>query len=101
MKAVVYHAPGDIRVENVPVPTCGDDEIRVRADACAVCGTDLKTYLHGNPRIKPPKVMGHEFTGLVETIGPRVGGFSIGDRVEYTQSLAKTIVRESERQPVS
>ena len=52
MKAVVYYAPGDIRVEQVEVPVCGDGEIRVKIDACAVCGTDLKAYVSGNPRIK-------------------------------------------------
>jgi len=88
MKAVVYHAPGDIRTEDVPVPPCGDDEIRVKVDACAVCGTDLKTYRHGNPRIKPPKIMGHEFTGLVETVGSRVEGFSIGERVVMATSVS-------------
>ncbi len=88
MQAVVYHGPGDIRVETVPVPTCADDEIRVKVDACAVCGTDLKAHLYGNPRIKPPKVMGHEFTGLVETAGAQVQGFAVGDRVVMATSVS-------------
>ena len=69
MKAVVYHGPGDIRVENLPAPDCGDDEALVDVDACAVCGTDLKTFHHGNPRIAPPLTMGHEFTGRVSRVG--------------------------------
>ncbi len=52
MKAIVYHGPKDIRPETIAVPGCDDDEIRVKVDACAVCGTDLKAYLRGNPRIK-------------------------------------------------
>ncbi|MHC4132124.1 MAG: alcohol dehydrogenase catalytic domain-containing protein [Planctomycetota bacterium] len=88
MKAVVYHAPGDIRVEEIAVPTCGNDELRVRIDACAVCGTDLKSYLNGNPRIKAPQVMGHEFTGLVETVGSEVRGFSVGDRIVMATSIS-------------
>ncbi len=88
MKAIVYHAPGDIRVEQVTVPQCGDDEIRVKIDACAVCGTDLKAYVSGNPRIKAPKVMGHEFAGLVDTIGKDVKGFDIGDRIVMATSVA-------------
>ena len=75
MKAVVYHAPRDIRLEEIDVPACGPGELRVKVDACAVCGTDLKTWHNGNPRITPPRVMGHEFTGLVETIGDGVAGF--------------------------
>jgi L-iditol 2-dehydrogenase len=88
MKAVVYHGPGDIRVDTVPIPSCGDDEIRAKVDACAVCGTDLKTYVHGNPRIKPPQVMGHEFTGVVETVGSKVAGFAIGERVVMATSVS-------------
>lgn len=81
MEAVLYYAPQDVRVEQISIPSCGDEEIRVKVDACAVCGSDLKAYKHGNPRIKPPLVIGHEFTGLVETIGKSVDGFSLGDRV--------------------
>ncbi len=88
MKAVVYYSPGDIRVEQVDVPECGDDEIRIKIDACAVCGTDLKSYKHGNPRIKAPLTMGHEFTGIVETLGGDVSGFEIGDRVVMATSVS-------------
>ena len=88
MKAVVYYAPKDIRVESVPVPACAEGEIRVRVDACAVCGTDLKSYLHGNPRIKPPLVMGHEFTGVVETVGREVAGFASGERIVMATSVS-------------
>lgn len=88
MKAVVYHAPGDIRFESVDVPPCGADEIRVKVEACAVCGTDLKTKLHGNPRIAPPQIMGHEFVGAVETVGARVEGFAVGERVVMATSIS-------------
>jgi L-iditol 2-dehydrogenase len=88
MKAIVYRGPGEVRLETIDVPPCGDAEIRVRVDACAVCGTDLKTFLHGNPRIKPPMVMGHEFTGVVETVGPRVAGFAPGERVVMATSVS-------------
>ena len=88
MKAVVYYAPGDIRVEQVEVPVCGAGEIRIKIDACAVCGTDLKAYVSGNPRIKAPKIMGHEFTGLVDTVGSDVNGFQIGERIVMATSVA-------------
>lgn len=88
MKAVVYYAPKDMRVEMVPIPACGADEIRVKVDACAVCGTDLKSYLVGNPRIKAPLVSGHEFTGIVETVGAQVKGFATGERVVMATSVS-------------
>jgi len=75
MKAVVYHGPEDIRVEQVPLPPCGAGELLVKVDACAVCGSDLKSFRHGNPRIKPPQAMGHEFTGLIERVGDGAGDF--------------------------
>jgi L-iditol 2-dehydrogenase len=89
MKAIVYHAPQDIRVDELPDPTCGDQELLVDVDACAVCGTDLKTFHHGNPRITPPLTMGHEFTGRVAQVGARaVGGFAAGDRVVMATSIS-------------
>jgi L-iditol 2-dehydrogenase len=90
MHAVVYYAPGDIRFEEVAKPVCGDGEIIVRVDACAVCGTDLKSKLHGNPRIKAPCVMGHEFTGIIEEVSGLDAGatFRAGDRVVMATSVS-------------
>ncbi len=89
MKAVVYYAPGDICVEELPSPTCGDGDLLVDVDACAVCGTDLKSFKQGNPRIKAPLTMGHEFTGLVRGVGARAtGGFAAGDRVVMATSIS-------------
>lgn len=89
MKAIVYHAPQDIRVDDLPDPTCGDDELLVDVDACAVCGTDLKTFNHGNPRITPPLTMGHEFTGVIAQVGTKaVGDFAVGERVVMATSIS-------------
>ena len=88
MKAIEYYAPGDIRVGPVPIPQCGAEEIRAKVDACAVCGTDLKTYLHGNPRIKAPRIMGHEFTAIVETVGEKIEDFRAGQRIVMATSVS-------------
>ena len=88
MRAVVYRGPGQVQLETVPVPSAGGDELRVRVDACAVCGTDLKSFLHGNPKIAPPRIIGHEFTGLVETVGGNVEGFAVGDRIVMATSVS-------------
>jgi L-iditol 2-dehydrogenase len=88
MNAVVYYGRGDVRFERVPVPACGDDELRVKIEACAVCGSDIKTFNNGNPRMKPPIVMGHEFSGLVETAGAAVKGFRAGDRIVMATSIS-------------
>jgi len=89
MKAVVYHAPGDIRVEDLPKPVCGEAELLVKVDACAVCGTDLKSYKIGNPRVKPPLTIGHEFTGLIEQVGTNaVDDFAADDRIVMATSIS-------------
>jgi len=88
MRAIVYRGPGDIRLDGIPVSGCRDDEIRIRVDACAVCGTDLKSRLHGNPKITPPMVIGHELTGTVDTVGAKVEGFAIGDRIAMATSIS-------------
>lgn len=88
IRAVVYRGPLDVRCEQVPLPGCGPDEIRVKVDACAVCGSDWKAYKSGNPRIKPPIVMGHEFTGLIETVGGLVSGCAVGERVVMATSIS-------------
>ncbi|MFO7906934.1 MAG: alcohol dehydrogenase catalytic domain-containing protein, partial [Pirellulaceae bacterium] len=89
MKAVVYHGPRDIRVEDVPVPFCDAGQLLVEVDACAVCGTDLKTLNNGNPRITPPMTIGHEFTGLVKEMGEGAAGdFARGDRIVMATSVS-------------
>ena len=88
MKAVVYHAPGDVRVEQVPVPDCGPGELLVRIDACAVCGSDLKSFKVGNPRIRPPLTIGHEFTGLIERVGDGAEGYAAGERIVMATTVS-------------
>jgi L-iditol 2-dehydrogenase len=70
------------------MPVAGAGELLVKVDACAVCGTDFKSMRAGNPRIKAPKVMGHEFTGLIEQAGAGAGGFAPGERVVMATSVS-------------
>jgi len=53
-----------------------------------VCGSDLKAYLVGNPRIKPPRVMGLEFTGIVDRVGDDVDGIAVGERIVMATSVS-------------
>ena len=95
IKAVVYHGPRDVRCEVLPIPDCNPGEIRVQVDACAVCGSDWKAYKSGNPRMRPPITMGHEFTGLIERIGAGVSGhFGVLRRVPLLSArLAQPLQR--------
>jgi len=86
--AVVYYAPQDVRVENVEINTqLEPGEALVRVEACAICGTDVKTYFKGNPRLKPPMVMGHEFCGIIEQVGSSETNYSVGQRVTMATTI--------------
>jgi (R,R)-butanediol dehydrogenase / meso-butanediol dehydrogenase / diacetyl reductase len=93
MIAAVYHAPGDVRVEDMPEPgePAGSDVVLEVARA-AICGTDASEFAHA-PKFFPiaaphpfsrhqgPTIMGHEFTGRVAALGPDATGLAIGERV--------------------
>lgn len=81
MLATVIHAPRDIRVEEVsdPVLSTGADAI-VRVVAACVCGSDLWPY-RGVTETEEPSRIGHEFVGVVESVGPEVRAVKPGDFV--------------------
>jgi len=88
MKAMVYYDKQDIRIEDIPIPKAGSGEILAKVQACAICGSDFKTYNSGNPRMKPPITMGHEFCGVIEAVGDGVAGFEPGDAVVMATSVS-------------
>jgi len=86
MRAAVFYGPGDIRVEDVPKPEPGPGEVVVRNLVALSCGTDLKTFLRGHPYMHPPRIMGHEFSGVVDSVGEGVDWVKPGDRVVAVNS---------------
>ena len=85
---MVFHGPGDLRREDLPVPTPAPGEIVLRIDAALTCGTDVKTLRRGHPVMIPkvPTVFGHEFAGTITAVGRGVGQFHEGDRVVAANS---------------
>ncbi|HNY66420.1 MAG TPA: zinc-dependent alcohol dehydrogenase [Deltaproteobacteria bacterium] len=82
MKAVVYHGPYDVRVDNTPMPEIMDPEDAiVRVTTTAICGSDLHLYHGSVPGMEPGLTLGHEFMGIVEEVGPEVHEIARGDRV--------------------
>ncbi len=81
MKAAVYYGIEDVRVEEQPIPDIGDEDILLKVNACAICGTDIKVFMHGYKHFEPPQIIGHEISGSVVKKGKTVNGFDIGDRV--------------------
>ncbi len=87
MRAAVLHAPGDLRVENIPAPnSLADHEALVRVFACGICGSDIgRVMVTGTYSF--PTVPGHEFSGIVELTGNEVGCLTPGDRVAVAPLL--------------
>lgn len=82
MKAVIFHAVGDIRLEEVPEPRIeAPGDAIVRLTASAICGTDLHLVRGTVGGMKPGTILGHEGVGIVEQLGPMVRNFAPGDRV--------------------
>jgi L-iditol 2-dehydrogenase len=79
MRAAVYRAVNDVRVEEVPVPEISDGELLVKIHTCGICGTDLKKIATGSH--SAPRVFGHEMSGTVVAVGTGVAKFKLGDRV--------------------
>ncbi len=83
MKAAVFHGPEiGLRIDDIPVPEIGPSDVLVKVAACGACHTDLHYIEHGIPTFKkPPVVLGHEASGIIEKAGAEVVNVSEGQRV--------------------
>ncbi|HTI70524.1 MAG TPA: zinc-dependent alcohol dehydrogenase [Candidatus Limnocylindria bacterium] len=82
MKALTYHGPKDVRVENVADPDLRNPEdIILRVTATAICGSDLHLFRGKVPELEKGDILGHEFMGVVEEVGREVTRVRRGDRV--------------------
>src|SRR5690242_3129773 len=78
MKAVIYHAHDDIRLEDVPLPICGAGELLIRVDGCGLCGSDILKIVQ---QAQPPVSLGHELTGTIVELRQPMQNFEMGQRV--------------------
>jgi threonine dehydrogenase-like Zn-dependent dehydrogenase len=82
MQALTYQGARDVRVETVPDPVLqAADDIILRVTATAICGSDLHIYRGKIPAMHDGDILGHEFMGIVEEVGPEVTAVNVGDRV--------------------
>ena len=87
MKAARFYAPEKIVLEDIDTPQISPEEILVRVKAALTCGTDVKTYKRGHPKVRPPITLGHEFAGIVAEVGKKVSDrFVVGDKVAAANS---------------
>ncbi len=81
MTAVRLHAPGDLRLDEIPIPEPGPNEVLLRVHRCGICGTDLHIAKGNFPAPNLPLVLGHEFSGTVVGLGNGVHDVEVGARV--------------------
>ena len=89
MRALVCHAPLDLRLDAVDTEALGARQLRVRVAYGGICGSDLHYFQHGGfgaVRIKQPMVLGHEVSGVVEAVGSEAAGFEVGQRIAISPS---------------
>ena len=74
MRALRFHGPGDVRLEDVPEPKPGPGDVLVQVEVALTDGTDAKAYRRGHPVLlsEPPSPFGHEFCGIDVASGRRV-----------------------------
>ena len=85
MKALVKHSPKEgIWMEDVPDPKCGPGEVRIRITHTAICGTDKHIFEWdewAQNNLNLPLIVGHEFCGIIDEVGPHATHYKVGDRV--------------------
>jgi 2-desacetyl-2-hydroxyethyl bacteriochlorophyllide A dehydrogenase len=87
MKAVLFERPHQLTVVQKQLRGLKSHEVMLKVTACGVCGTDLH-IVEGSSRSTPPVVLGHEYAGTIEAIGPDVRGYSVGDAVAVDPNIA-------------
>ncbi len=82
MKALTWQGTEKVTVETVPDPVLEQpNDAIIRVTSTAICGSDLHLYKVLGPYLTPGDVLGHEFMGIVEEVGPEAGNLKVGDRV--------------------
>jgi D-arabinitol dehydrogenase (NADP+) len=86
MKAVVYDAPKQFAVKEIPDPVAGPGQVRIKVNQVGVCGTDLHIH-HGDFNAVFPLIPGHELVGTVDALGDQVTRFRVGEQVTVNPNI--------------
>jgi L-iditol 2-dehydrogenase len=87
MRAAVFYGPGDLRVEERPRPHVADDGVLLKVEACAVCGSDARTFRFGASNITAPVVIGHEVAGTLAEVGRAVRDYARDQHVAVAPAI--------------
>ncbi|ROS11137.1 L-gulonate 5-dehydrogenase [Raoultella sp. BIGb0399] len=81
MKSIVIQQPNQLDIEHRPLPQPSENEVRVAVRNASICGSDVHIWHGHNPFAKYPRVIGHEFAGIIDAVGEGVAASRIGERV--------------------
>jgi L-iditol 2-dehydrogenase len=89
MRAGVYSGIGQVECVEVPTPAVGEDDVLVKVKAAAICGTDLRIFKSGHFAIEKgqKRILGHEFCGVVHSVGKNVVHYMPGMKVSVAASV--------------
>jgi len=89
VKSLRLYGPNDIRLDEVPVPSISDDEILLKTDAAAICGTDVRMWQNGYKGVDAdhPLVLGHEFAATVAKVGANVSFYREGMQLAMAPNI--------------
>lgn len=96
MKALVWQAPRQMTVQQVPDPKPAPGEVIVRSEAAGICGSEVEGYLGMMPNRVPPLIMGHEFAGTVSAVGEQLDKRWLGKRVAINPIVGCGVCRHCE-----
>lgn len=88
MKAAFLQTLGRLEVRETERPPCPPRGILLRVRACAICGSDLRTFTYGHHAVTLPHILGHEIAGEVAEVDAQVEGFQVGDRVTLSPAVS-------------
>ena len=89
MKALIMNEDRQLVVKDMPKPAATDENIILKVEAASICGTDMRTFLKGNAKIDPPRILGHECAGQIVHAGSlaKEYGYQEGDRITVAPAI--------------
>ena len=87
MKALILDEYKQLNYRDFPEPEMEPGEVLIKVKACGICGSDVHGMDGSTGRRKPPIIMGHEASGVIEALGAGVSGWKVGDRVTFDSTI--------------
>ncbi len=87
MKALFLKEYNQFEIQDIPKPELAEDDVLIAVKACGICGSDIHGMDGSTGRRRPPIVMGHEASGVIEGVGPKVTSWKPGDRVTFDSTV--------------